>query len=264
MKALVLIIMMTSALFSSTPDSEVWNTYKKNFLQNDGRIIDFKNADITHTEGIGYALYFSYVFNDKESFERIHQWYHNNIKFNEHKLPGWKWGKAEDGTWKMLDKNSASDSNLWIAHALLLMYERHNHHAYKDEALTLLNAIKTHQIKSVSRQLFLLPGEKGFENQETLRLNLSYLIFETFEHFKTYDKDPIWQSLIESSQNQLMHMRFSALALNPDWLIYNTKNKTSTLELDNAMFSYDAIRIPLNIIRSSLSHKEKVVLLQPY
>jgi len=264
LKALLLIIMMTSALLSSTPDIEVWNTYKKNFLQNDGRVIDFKNADITHTEGIGYALYFSYAFHDQKSFKLIHQWYHNNIKFNVHKLPGWKWGKADDGTWKMLDKNSASDANLWIAHALLLMYERHNNRAYKDEALMLLNAIKTYQIKSVDGQIFLLPGEKGFENKETLTLNLSYLALETFKHFQAYDPDPIWQSLIDSSKNQLMHMRFSALALNPDWLIYNTQKKKSALQKNNAMFGYDAIRIPLNIIRSSLSHKEKVALLQPY
>ncbi len=30
-------------------------------------------------------------------------------------LPGWLWGKKDDEQWTLLDSNSASDSDLWIA-----------------------------------------------------------------------------------------------------------------------------------------------------
>ncbi|KAG1316525.1 hypothetical protein G6F63_016033 [Rhizopus arrhizus] len=35
------------------------------------------------------------------------------------RLPAWLWGREAKGGWQVLDSNPASDSDLWLAYALL-------------------------------------------------------------------------------------------------------------------------------------------------
>ncbi len=263
-KFFIITLSVTANLYALSLQNDSWQEYKDKFIQKDGRVIDYMNADITHTEAIGYALYFSQHFNDKKTFSLIYTWYKNNIKINEHNLPGWKWGKAEDDSWKMLDLNSASDANLWIAYSLLLMDNKEENKRYKNEADFLLKNIKLSQIKKVNSKFYLLPGENGFLNKNTLVLNPSYMLFEIFEYLAKYENAKIWQELIESSQELLQKERFSKLQLNPDWLILDIKSDKFSLDKEKPTFSYDAIRIPLNIMRSSLPSNEKKKLLEPY
>ncbi len=255
---------VTATLNAMSYKNSSWREYKENFIQEDGRVIDYMNSDITHTEGIGYSLYFSQNFNDKKTFDLVYTWYKNNIKKNNSNLPGWKWGKAEDNTWKMLDLNSASDANLWIAYSLLLMNEKEKNSEYKKEALSILKNIKKYQIKKINSNTYLLPAENGFLNKDTIKLNPSYMLFEIFQYLVQYDKDNVWQDLINSSKNILREARFSKLQLNSDWLIYDKKNNLYLLDIKKPYFSYDAIRIPLNIMRSSFDEKVKKELLKPY
>jgi endoglucanase len=255
---------VTATLSAMNQKLDSWQNFKDSFIQKDGRVIDYMNSDITHTEGIGYALYFSQHFNDKKTFSLIYRWYKNNIKKNSSNLPGWKWGKAEDKSWKMLDLNSASDANLWIAYSLLLMNEKVKNDEYKKEALSLLKNIKQYQIKKVDSKTYLLPAEHGFSDKESLKLNPSYMLFEIFQYLANYEKVSLWRELIDSSKQILKQARFSKLQLNPDWLILDINKRKFSLDKKETLFSYDAIRIPLNIIRSSLSKTTKQQLLQPY
>jgi endoglucanase len=260
----LIILTVTANLSAMSQDSTSWQNFKDKFIQKDGRVIDYMNSDITHTEGIGYALYFSQYFNDKKTFDIIYTWYTNNIKKNNFNLPGWKWGKAEDGTWKMLDFNSASDANLWIAYSLLLMNDKIEESRYKTEALSLIKNIKQYQIKKVNSKTYLLPAENGFSDKNSLKLNPSYMLFEIFQYLSKYEDDNTWENLIDSSKYILKKAQFSKLQLHPDWLILNIKNNQFSLDTKKPLFSYDAIRIPLNIIRSSLNEATKEELLQPY
>ncbi len=264
LKFFIITLSVTANLSALSHQSNSWQEYKSIFIQKDGRVIDYNNNDVTHTEGIGYALYFAQHFNDKKTFSLIYTWYKNNIKKNTLNLPGWKWGKAKDGNWKMLDLNSASDANLWIAYSLLLMNEKEKNSIYKSEADSLLKNIKLHQIKTIDSKAYLLPGEKGFLDKKTLTLNPSYMLFEIFEYLSKHDNNSIWQELIESSKQILLKGRFSKLQLNPDWMILDIQNNKFSLDKKKPYFSYDAIRIPLNIIRSSLTQDEKKRLLKPY
>ncbi len=260
-----IIFLSITTHLSATADKEaLWRNYKESFIQKDGRVIDYKNSDITHTEGIGYTLYFAQYFNDKKTFSLIYTWYKNNIKKNSAHLPGWKWGKSTDGEWKMLDMNSASDANLWIAYALFLMDKKEENDSYKKEAYTLLENIKKYQIKNIASQTYLLPAENGFINKDILVLNPSYMLFEIFQNIQYFDKDALWKKLIKSSCYLLKKARFSKLALNPDWIQINLKKNSFALDKKKTLFSYDAIRIPLNIMRSSLSKTQKRELLEPY
>ncbi len=264
MKFIILLILSSSLLFSYIDKSQVWEDYKRNFIQKDGRIVDFHNKGITHTEGIGYGLYFSYKMGDDQTFRKIYDWGKNNIKKNRHGLPGWKWGKKSNTEWGMMDYNSASDANLWIVYSLLLMYDQTGYMPYKRDADSMIYAIKKNHIMEHNKLTFLLPWEKNIAEEYEWNINPSYLIFEIFEYLAEYDKDAIWNKMIKSSILILKKTRFSSLELNPDWVIYSLDSKKFTLHPKHNKFGYDAIRIPLNIIRSDLSRVEKKALLKPY
>ncbi len=248
----------------SSKQDEVWQTYKSRFIQSDGRVIDHQNGAITHTEGIGYALYFAYRFDDSESFERIFGWYRANMHKNQQGIIGWKWGQHPDGSWGMLSLNNATDGDLWIAYALMLMSQRSDHQEYRQEAHVLLTAIKQHLLRKADAISVLLPGVEGFETAQTLRLNPSYLLLEIFAYLSKNDADPIWNALHVSAQKMLESSVFSALQLHPDWVLFDRQKKQFTLDPQGPYFGYDAIRVPLMILRSDLDDQRKRTLLQPY
>jgi endoglucanase len=256
--------MTSSLLFSYIDKTQIWEEYKSHFIQKDGRIIDFHNNAITHTEGIGYGLYFAYKMGDDSTFRSIYKWGKANIKKNNHGLPGWKWGKNKSNSWGMIDYNSASDANLWIVYSLLLMYNQTGYQPYKQDADEMIDAIKSNHIVADHGLTILLPWEKNIAEEYEWNINPSYLIFEIFEYLAEYDGDKIWNELIKSSILILKKTRFSSLELNPDWSIYSLDTKKFSLHPKHNKFGYDAIRIPLNIIRSDLSSKEKEALLKPY
>ena len=265
MKIFFLLLLLCLSLFASSDTERIWEKFKEQFIQQDGRIIDPYNGSITHTESIGYTLYFSYMMNDKKTFQKIFLWSQKNIKKNNFGLPGWKWGENKiKKCWCTLDVTSASDANLWIVYSLYLMYEKTAYKPYKIEADKMLSSIKKYQILSIENNHFLLPWEKNLLQYTGLKLNPSYLLFEIFEYLANYDQDKVWTKLIKSSILLLKQARFSSLELNPNWVIYNKTTKNYLLPKNNKYFGYDAIRIPLNIIRSDLPLKTKKELLQPY
>ena len=265
LKTILLLIFTSTLLFSYVDLNKAWSEYKHRFIQKDGRVVDFKNGGITHTEGIGYALYFAYKMGDDATFKRIYKWGKENIKKNRYGLPGWKWGENKrNHRWGMIDYNSASDANLWIVYSLLLMYEQTDYKPYKKDADKMIDAIKRNHIMHNSNLSFLLPWEKYIAEKYEWKINPSYFVFEIFEYLADYDGDKIWKELIKSSQIVLKHSRFSPLELNPDWTIYDLGKKQYILHPDNTTFGYDAIRIPLFVIRSDLSREKKLELLRPY
>jgi len=238
-----------------------WNEYKSLFIADDGRVIDRVNSDITHSESIGYALYLAIQNSDTQSFNKIHNWYQNNLKKNEFGLFGWKWGKDQDGSWHTLDLNNASDGDIWIAYDNLLMFEKTKEAKYKQEAISLMQNIKKYLIMEQNGMLYLLPGKQGFVYDDTIEINLSYYIFFIFDRFEKYDNDTIWSRLKQDGIKLIYQSRFTPLQLNADWISID-KNTNKILPSKNNSFGYDALRIPFNILNSDIPDKGK--LLEPY
>ena len=66
-------------------------------------------------------MFFALVANDRARFDKMLSWTQDNLAGGDltRRLPAWSWGKAADGSWKILDQNPASDADLWMAYALL-------------------------------------------------------------------------------------------------------------------------------------------------
>jgi len=238
-----------------------WSEYKSLYIAKDGRVIDRANSDITHSEGIGYAMYFAIKNSDFKSFSKIHNWYENNLKKNKFGLISWKWGKDDNGIWSILDSNDATDGDLWIAYDNLLMYEITKNVSYKSEALKLIQSIKKHLLVKQAGSLYLLPGSLGFRNKNSIEINLSYYVFFIFDKFREYDKDEVWSNLKDDGINLLYKARFTSLKLNADWISVDKYTQRVSLSRNHS-FGFDAIRIPFNILKSKIKNKNS--LLEPY
>jgi len=254
-RLLFTLFIITSSLHAS------WSEYKADFIAKDGRVIDRVNKEVTHSEGIGYAMYFAIKSNDIKTFKRVENWYKNNLKKNEYGLFSWKWGEDKNGSWHVLDSNNASDGDLWIAYDNLLMFEMTKDIAYKNSALLIMESIKKHLLVKYAGSLYLLPGKLGFDTKESLEINPSYYLFFIFDKFKEYDNDKIWSQLKTDGISLLYKSRFTSLGLNADWIkIDKQSGKISTSRTNS--FGYDALRIPFNILKSDIRNKDR--LLEPY
>ncbi len=254
---LIRLLLMAVIVSSLSAD---WDRYKRLFIENDGRIVDRGNNNITHTEGIGYTLYFSYMYGDDETFDKVYKWQKNNLPRNALGLIPWKWGEKEDGTYGILDKNNASDGDMWIAYSLYLMSKKRKNTLMLDEAKSIIKSMRENLIVKLSDRYFMLPGAKGFMQEGKIILNPSYYRFDIFKKFSTLDDLETWDKLIKDGEWMLHHSMFSSLRLHPDWI--EVSNDLSMKLAKNKFFGYDAIRIPLNIMQSNIPTAK--ILLEPY
>ncbi len=259
MGALVSVVIVVFIM--STNSYAGWDRYKELYVQDDGRVIDKANQSITHSEAIGYTLYFAFKFNDDKTFDKVYQWYKNNMPLNEKGLVPWKWGEKYDGKWGILDFNNASDGDMWIAYALLLMSERRNDSLMLKEAKNLIIAMRENVIFNFYNKNFFLPGGVGFVHDEYIVVNPSYYRFDIFKKFATVDHSK-WMDLHNDGIWLLERTKFGSLDLPSDWVSID-KDLIVAPAVNNT-FGYDAIRIGLNILDSGIKQEKQDQLLLPW
>lgn len=163
---------------SAAPSWPAWEGFKKAFVSDDGRVIDRSQADLrTVSEGQAYGLFFALVAQDRKTFDSLLGWTENNLSAGNlgKQLPAWIWGKKGEN-WGIIDANSASDADLWIAYALLEASRVWCHLPYADKARALGKLILDQESMNVSGLgLSILPGKNGFVATDgTAKLNPSY------------------------------------------------------------------------------------------
>lgn len=211
-----------------------------------GRVIDVSDERrITTSEGQSYAMFLALVANDRELFRRLLSWTRDNLAGGDltARLPAWLWGKQEGGSWGVLDENSASDSDLWIAYSLLEAGRLWKVHEYTSLGTLLLQRIareETLDIPGLGRQL--LPGRKGFVHENRWTLNPSYVPPQILARARAAQPASVWPALERDSLTMIKQS--SPLGLAPDWAHWNGQ----AFEHEDARTrtgSYDAIRVYL-------------------
>lgn len=242
-KYIFITLLMVSNLEALNYD--YWTTYKQNFVTSEGRVIDRFNKNVSHSESMGYGMFFAVSYGDHKTFKKIYNWLSSNIILNETKLYGWKWGKKEDNSWGMLDMNNATDGDMWIAYSLILAYEKWQNTEYLQEAKKLILAIKKETILKVNGKLVLLPSSFGFVKDDHVKLNPSYTIPFIFDKFAIYDKDKIWSSLILDSIHMFKNSAVGNLKIHPDWIKLDRKTGEYSYYENESIFGFDSVRTPL-------------------
>jgi endo-1,4-beta-D-glucanase Y len=229
-----------------------WPAYRafaSRFVQQDGRVVDFSTpAQQTTSEGQSYAMFFALVANDRPTFERLLRWTRANLsggRFDgdDVKLPAWQWGRRPDGSYGVLDPNSAADSDVWIAYDLFEAGRLWHEPAYTKLAYALATQIEKQEVADL-RGLgpMLLPGPQGFRTGGTTRLNPSYLPLQVLRGLASEAPNGPWAKI---ASNALTMIRTTApLGFAPDWAAYRDGQFIVDPQKGD-VGSYDAIRVYL-------------------
>ncbi|WP_072037785.1 cellulose synthase complex periplasmic endoglucanase BcsZ [Enterobacter sp. Bisph1] len=222
-----------------------WNHFQQAYISDGGRVIDPSDRrKITTSEGQSYALFFALAANDRDGFARLLQWTQNNLAQGDltAHLPAWLWGKKEDNSWAVLDSNSASDSDLWIAWSLLEAGRLWQNEEYSRLGKGLLARISKEEVVKVPGLGFmLLPGKIGFAEPDAWRFNPSYLPPQLASYFSRFGAP--WSTLRETNLRLLLET--APKGFSPDWVSFQ-KARGWQLHSEKALVgSYDAIRVYL-------------------
>ncbi|RQS10578.1 cellulose synthase complex periplasmic endoglucanase BcsZ [Burkholderia sp. Bp8998] len=201
-----------------------WDAFKRDFVSADGRVIDVGSTDSrTVSEGQAYGLFFALVANDRRTFDTILAWTENNLAQGDlsARLPAWLWGRAPDGTWRVLDANAASDADLWIAYTLVEAGRLWRERSYTARGALLAKRVLDDETASVpGLGLTLLPGPIGFKLANgQWRVNPSYSPPQVIRGLAArLPDDRRWAALAVSTGRVLLDT--APKGFSPDWALY--------------------------------------------
>lgn len=254
--AFVLVAGMLAAVaagFENTVAPDDWAAYRDRFVMSDGRVVDDANGRISHSEGQGYGLLLAFSAGDRGTFERIFDFTRNQLLVRDDGLAAWKWDP--DANPHIVDVNNASDGDILIAYALGLAGKAWNEPRYTDAAAKLATAIGTNLFAEANGRVVLKPGVQGFAPPDrpagTIVVNPSYWVFEAFPVLKELAPQFAWDALASSGAEIVAAARFGSARLPADWVSISAKG-LEPAEGFPAVFGYNAIRIPLYLIRAGI------------
>jgi endo-1,4-beta-D-glucanase Y len=225
-----------------------WTRYVEAFLSGDGRVIDHTDHHRTTSEGQAYALFFALVANDRPLFDRVLRWTDANLAQGRlaERLPAWAWGQRRDGSWGILDANSASDADLWIAYALVEAGRLWSEPRYGELGRRVLSNVAAREVATLpGLGPTLLPGPRGFvvQNGRGWRLNPSYVPPQVLRAAADAQPGGPWSAVLATTLRMLRETaRRGAF---PDWVLYTAGRGFGRDPVKGAVGSYDAIRVYL-------------------
>jgi endoglucanase len=231
------------ALRAADPPGD-WQAFARDFVQQDGRVIDHEAGGISTSEGQSYALFFALVAGDRARFERVLRWAEDNLAQGrlDAQPMAWKWGRDDQGQWRVLDANAASDADLWMAYTLYEAARRWQVPEWRLKAHAMQANVARDLVTRVGERTTLLPGPEGFSLPGGgVRVNPSYLPLFLLRGLAREAPDGPWTALAEGLPEMLAA---SPAKVPPDWLHVSATSGYS-LARDFPAGSYDAIRVYL-------------------
>jgi endoglucanase len=242
--------------YAAAPEWPLWDQYAQHFIDGQGRVIERSQQDRTTSEGQAYAMFFAVAGNDRARFASLLNWTEANLAGGDLTLhlPAWSWGKASDGSWKILDPNPATDADLWMAYALIEGGRLWGDQRYDKLGRILAERIaKDETVKIPGLGITLQPGPSGFHpDAKTWLLNPSYLPLPVLARFaQAMPKGP-WAKVQVSLGEMLRHGSGGGFAM--DWVaageggVHPSVTPKQLADGEKSAIpigSYDAIRVYL-------------------
>ena len=214
------------------------------------------------SEGQGYGMYISALaaqngFGDKATFERLNNFYLKHREtINKRKTALMSWREVEEnGKWQV-DKNSATDGDLFIAEALLLASKVYKDIYYQDEAVKILQDILRYEYNAKTRTLTV--GNWANKNSKYYDLmRTSDVMPEFFDSFYKATGDDRWLTIKRTMLERLYQLsRQHKTGLVPDFAWVSATNaqpvKANTVATkDDGNFSANACRVPMMLANSN-------------
>ncbi len=242
----VMLMLPLTSFAKPCQDWPLWQTFSSRLIQSDGRVLaDESEQRYSTSEGQAYALFFSLVADDRDTFDRIRVWTRDNLAAGDFaaRLPAWQWGKRADGSWGVVDQNSASDADVWLAYTLLEAGRLWNEPRYTAQGKLMLTNIRIHEIRDLNGAgEMLMPAPLGFDLEAGgARLNPSYLPLQLFRAFSRVEPSGPWNRIINNSLKFLKSSSTNGFVA--DWVAYVPSKGYSSDPVSGWKGSHDAIRV---------------------
>lgn len=218
----------------------IWKSYSAAFMDNQVRVIDHDSNNRTTSEGQAYGMFFALVANDRSRFDGLLRWTEQNLAQGDlaSHLPAWLWGNNKNNQWGVLDGNSASDADLWMAYTLLEAGRAWNEPRYSRLGASLAHRIAAEEVVEVpGLGTTLAPGPTGFQHGGTYRLNASYVPLQLVLRLSHLAPDGPWRQVAQSVPALMSASSPHGFA--SDWVDIGGPQPAPTIG------SYDAIRVYL-------------------
>lgn len=225
----------------------LWERYSSRFVSRDGRVADPDASGRTVSEAQAYALFFALIAHDRARFDRILRWTDLNLARGRlgEELPAWVWGMDPRGRWRVLDRNSAADADLWLGFTLLeagRLWRDPRHAALGRRVLA--TVVRREVARLPDGSSVLLPAPRGFvlDARQAYRLNPSYAPPQLLGRFSSAGVPGPWRRILATSTRMLRDV--APLGLVPDWAVWRDGRFTVD-PVTGSVGSYDAIRVYL-------------------
>lgn len=256
-RRLLVMLLCWSALAAASPADD-WQRYRQRYIDG-GRVLDTGNRSVSHSEGQGWGMLLAEANDDRATFDRLWRWTRDNLQRDDVALFAWRYDPGAAPP--VQDRNNASDGDLLIAWALLRAGERWQAAEYTRASAAIRKAIRRHLIRQYAGRTLLLPGLHGFEHNDRLVVNLSYLVAPAILAFAEREPDAGWHLLLLDGERLIEEARFGEFQLPPDWLAVAKDGTLAPAAGWPARFSFDAVRVPLYLAWSETPNRD---LLQPF
>jgi len=235
--------------------AEAWQAYKDKFLDPGGRIVDDANGNISHSEGQGYGLLLSVLAGSPADFELIWAFTRTELLLRNDGLAAWKWNPGTKP--HVTDINNATDGDILIAYALGLAGQQWKRQDYTAAGSNIARAILEKTVIQHAGRTLLLPGATGFsaaDREDGPVINPSYWIFEAFPVLDRLAPSPEWAKLRDDGIAIIRDLRFGPRQLPSDWVsLISPPGPAAGFP---AEFGYNALRIPLYLVRGEVMDRE--------
>lgn len=223
-------------------------SYQKHFITTRGRVIDRAYTDErTTSEAQAYGLFFALVANDPKLFAKMLHWTQKHLAKGSlaHHLPAWLWGINSKGKTGVLDPNSASDADTWIAYTLIQAGHLWRNKIYTQTGKRLATLISKEEVVDLSRTgPLLLPGHYGFGPKRggCYIFNMSYLPLPILTGFESRIGG-VWTSMAHNLPQTIKQTSPNGLV--PNWTQWCPSTGFGPDPDKGPYGSYGAIRVYL-------------------
>lgn len=182
--------------------------FLETYVEDDGRVVRIDQGGDTVSEGQAYGMLIAVTAGDQDRFDRIWAWTRANLARPDG-LFSWRWEAGE-----VVDPSSASDAEIDMARALLVAAERFADPGYRDQAVTLGDAVLEHMTIETDAGRVLVAGE--WATALPAWFNPSYVSPVTTRMLADASGDDRWQDLERGSRAAVV-ASMPPGQLPPDW-----------------------------------------------
>lgn len=230
---------------SSLAFAGLWAAYRKQFVREDGRVLDTGNKDIVHTESLGVSMLLAVAAGDRQAFEAMHRFSKRLLRPDG--LRSWRWSPTEG----VSDPNNAADGDLYLAWAMSRAATRWHVGSYLQEARATGAALRQKCVVRSQGHVVLLPAAAGFvhskpNGEERAVLNPSYWVYPALSELGRIDPGATWTDVATSALRLTNANLFGPRRLPADWLLLD--EPTRPWSERPPRFGYEAIRVPLFLL----------------